>query len=150
MTRKKKIIQRNWSVNYGRKHWCLWRIRQLFLITHHSVSHDTIVTWLYIESESTIYGNEVICICNLCKYCIYKEWFLQKFFFVSFVSNFLTSFQRISMFETCHDIAEILLKMVLNTNQSINQSINHIWNPQKSLVPETSIKMIFVWILSHC
>ena len=25
---------------------------------------------------------------------------------------------------SCHDIAEILLKLILNTNQSINQSIN--------------------------
>ena len=28
-------------------------------------------------------------------------------------------------FGGCHDIAEILLKLVLNTNQSINQSFRH-------------------------
>jgi membrane-bound ClpP family serine protease len=28
-------------------------------------------------------------------------------------------------FGSCHDIAEILLKLVLNTNQSINQSFRH-------------------------
>jgi hypothetical protein len=27
-----------------------------------------------------------------------------------------------------YDIAEILLKLALNTNQSINQSINHLFN----------------------
>jgi len=35
-----------------------------------------------------------------------------------------TNFQE-HIVQTCQDIAEILLKLALNTNQSINQSINH-------------------------
>ena len=58
---------------------------------------------------------------------------LALFFFCLFIfslhrfsiSNFVLA-NVIKMAEICshHDIAEILLKLVLNTNQSINQSFN--------------------------
>ena len=40
-----------------------------------------------------------------------------------------------------HDIAEILLKLVLNTNQSINQSSNHWY---KMFICSQIIKVVYI------
>jgi hypothetical protein len=71
------------------------------------------------QVKAIIFTNYWKHVLNFIKYVLY------------FISKDLIGVQFNNKMCSCHDIAEIWLKLALNTNQSINQSINLLWFNQE-------------------